>query len=202
PTGVRSLTPTGTRNVVLPKPAAPKTVAPKAVAPKVTKGTNGSIIEIRRTTTVASNKVPTGAINAVASATSATMVSIVKGTRLPNFGKFSVVLNGNFVNFDVQPRVDNGVPMTPFRHLFEANGGKVKWEGLSKSISAEGDGKLVFLQIGDPMAKVNEISIRMEVSPYLDGGRTIVPLSFLREALKVNVDYDKATGHVLITKQK
>jgi hypothetical protein len=53
--------------------------------------------------------------------------------------------------------------------------------------------------IGDLNATVNELSVKMEAVPYLDRGRTIVPLSFLRDALKVNVDYDKKTNHVLIT---
>jgi hypothetical protein len=39
----------------------------------------------------------------------------------------------------------------------------------------------------------------METAPYIDRGRTIVPLSFIDDALNVNVDYDKETGHVLIT---
>jgi hypothetical protein len=42
----------------------------------------------------------------------------------------------------------------------------------------------------------------MEAIPYLERGRTIIPVSFLRDALKVEVEYDKATNHVLITTKK
>lgn len=231
-TGVRTMTPTGKRTTAqinaavvvkpvatkpvvvkhaitsggvvklpLPQATSTKPVALKATEKVVAKKPSSGVIEIK--TSVASNKtLPGSAITAVKTAASAGMVSIVKGTRLPNFGRFSVAFEGRFIDFDVQPRVDSGVPMTPFRHLFEANGGKVKWENGNKSLLAQGDGKSVFIQIGDPLAKVNELSIRMETSPYLDRGRTIVPLSFLRDALAVNVDYDKATGHVLITKRK
>lgn len=200
-TGVRIMTPTGRRTVaILTAPKAPKASATAKVAKAPVKRSNG-IIEIKNTVATI-RQIPSGPINAVTSVGASSMVSIVRGTRLPNFGHFSVLLEGKFVNFDVQPRVDNGVPMTPFRHLFEADGGKVKWENSNKSLFAEGNGKSISIQIGDPLAKVNELSIRMETSPYLERGRTIVPLSFLREALSVEVDYDKATGHVLITKTK
>ncbi len=127
---------------------------------------------------------------------------IVKGTRLPETGRFAVLLDGSYVTFDVSPRVDNGVPMTPLRHLLEKGGGKVDWESATKTIRADAEGKKLFLKIGDPNAKVNSLAISLEAAPYLDRSRTIVPLSFLRDALGVNVEYDRETGHVLITTAK
>jgi hypothetical protein len=127
------------------------------------------------------------------------LLAIQKGTRLPNISSFGIVYAGKAVKFDVAPRVDDGIPMTPFRYLFESAGGEVKWENTSKSVAAKANGQSVNILIGDLNATVNELSVKMEAVPYLDRGRTIVPLSFLRDALKVNVDYDKKTNHVLIT---
>ena len=132
----------------------------------------------------------------------ARMVSITRGQRLPNLGAFAIQLNNQFVKFDVQPRVDNGVPMTPFRYLIEKDGGKVKWENMTKTVTASADGKNLVIQIGEKNAKVNESTVKMEVTPYIDRGRTIVPLSFIHDALNVDVQYDKETGHVLITSAK
>ena len=89
--------------------------------------------------------------------------------------------------------------MTPLRFLFERDGGKVAWNGLDKTVTARAEGRDVFVKIGDALARVNESPIQMERAAYLESGRTIVPLSFIRDALNVNVQYDKATGHVLIT---
>jgi len=130
------------------------------------------------------------------------LLAIQKGTRLPNISTFAVVYAGKPVKFDVAPRVDDGIPMTPFRYLFESAGGEVKWENMTKSVSANANGQSVSILIGDANAMVNNLSVKMETVPYLDRGRTIVPLSFLRDALKVNVDYDKKTNHVLITPVK
>jgi Copper amine oxidase N-terminal domain len=184
--GVQQMMPTGTRQAK---------VANRATTPKP----NVGIIEIQN---VASLTKPNQGqvLNSVNAAGS--LIQIQKGTRLPNLTSFAVVLNSQFVNFDVQPRVDNGVPMTPFRHLFEKAGGKVEWESLSKSVKAAAEGHNVAIQIGDLNATVNDLSVRLETAPYIDRGRTIVPLSFLRDALAVNVEYDKATGHVLITSIK
>lgn len=182
-TGVQHLTPTGRR---------------VAVTKKV------GVIEVHPSNhTFATNlQVRSLPSTVLAGVKAANLITITKGQRLPNLTSFAVVYNTQFVNFDVAPRVDDGVPMTPFRHLLEKAGGKVKWENMTKSVDANADGKHIFLQIGDSAAKINDLSIRMETAPYIDHGRTIVPLSFMRDALNVNIQYDKSTNHVLITSTK
>lgn len=164
------------------------------------------------TNRVASNAIPKGGIINITPAgqgaaiaavnTASNMVRITKGQRLPDLGSFAVVLNSQFVNFDVPPRVDNGIPMTPFRHLFEKAGGKVDWKGTTKTVNAKSEGHNIMLQIGDKNATVNDLTVSLESAPYIDRGRTIVPLSFIHDALNVDVEYDKETGHVLITTAK
>ncbi len=183
-TGAKVLNPTGLRNA---KPGA-ATVNPGVISIKL------------HPTTVAmggTQGLPKGVVGEVNAA--AHMIAITKGQRIPNVGAFAIELNSQFVKFDVQPRVDNGVPMTPFRYLLEKDGGKVKWENMTKTVTANADGKSITIQIGDRNAKVDKITMSMEVTPYIDRGRTIVPLSFIHDALGVNVEYDKETGHVLIT---
>jgi hypothetical protein len=143
----------------------------------------------------------TAALNNVASATS--LISIARGTRLSGVGTFAISLNNNFVDFHgVDPRVDEGVPMTPIRYLLEDDGGKVEWVHATKQVHANAQGNKIDLQIGHPNATVNSNTVSMEKAPYIDRGRTIVPLSFVKTALKVQVQYDKKTGHVLITSAK
>ena len=92
--------------------------------------------------------------------------------------------------------------MTPFRHLIEKAGGKVEWENGSKSVLANAEGREIFVQIGDKVARINKIDVELELAPYIDRGRTIVPLSFIRETLNVDIEFDKETGHVLIKSRK
>jgi hypothetical protein len=224
-TGQKLMTPTGTR--VAPAPAAPASpaaapvrpapVTPPVATPPVATPPVATPPAAPATPPVAAPVTPpaaepvrtvaqqvpvpkTDVLTAVGTAT--TLVPITKGQRLPNLASFAVVLNSQFVEFDVNPRVDSGVPMTPFRHLIEKAGGKVEWENANKSVTAQAEGAEIFLQIGDPMARVNALKVALEIAPYLDRGRTIVPLSFIRESLNVEVDFDRATGHVLITTKK
>lgn len=135
---------------------------------------------------------------ATKAATTAAPIAVGFGKRLPNIGTYDIFLNGNLVNFDVSPRVAEGIPLTPFRHLFEANGGKVKWNHEAKEVDAEGQGHTVWFRIGDANAKVNNQIFKLEMPPFLEAGRAIVPLSFMTDALNVKISYDPNTGHVLI----
>ena len=155
------------------------------------------------------NMVPTGARVArpyglpnFAAEAATKVLSINKGFRMEGVNTFSVLYNGRFVEFDVQPRVDEGIPMTPFRHLIEKAGGMVEWLKSAKEVNASADGTKIWFKVGDANAKVNDQSFKLEMAPYIDRGRTIVPLTFMRDALKVNIDFDPSTGHVLITKKE
>lgn len=127
---------------------------------------------------------------------------IAKGQRVPNIGSFAVLMNGAPVNFDVQPRVEQGVPLTPFRHLMESAGGEVTWENATKTVDARTPGRQIFVRIGDRIARINDLPVELELTPFIESGRTIVPLSFITEALDVEIEFDAATGHVLITNRK
>ncbi len=133
--------------------------------------------------------------------TSTAPLLVTKGSRLAA-DTFDVYIDGSLINFDVAPRVENGVPLAPFRHLFEGTGGEVKWDNIAKSVEGEAQGMHVWFRIGDPEAKVDGHSVHMEVAPYLEKGRSIVPLSFLSEALNIRVQFDPGTGHVLIESTK
>lgn len=129
------------------------------------------------------------------------LLSVGKGTRLHGVKTFSVLLNGQYVEFDVAPRVDEGIPMTPFRHLIEKSGGNVDFIKGAKVVNASADGKKIWLKVGDATAKINGNPFALELAPYIDRGRTIVPLSFMKDALGVEIEFDASTGHVLITKK-
>lgn len=174
----------------------PKSMTPLAV--KVVKATTpAKVIKNASTSGTAVVTQSASSINAAAGT-----IRITKGQRVPNLGPLIIVMNSSYLNFDVAPRVTNGIPLTPFRHLIEKAGGEVKWETFKKSLTANADGRDIFLKIGDKIGKINNRSIELELAPFLERGRTIVPLSFINESLNVDVEYDKATGHVLITKKK
>jgi len=130
------------------------------------------------------------------------LVSIEPGVRIPDFAKLTVMWNSALVAFDVAPRVVGGIPIAPFRHLFEENGGKVEWVHDIKQVRAFDNSTEVIFTIGAPEAAVNGKKLGFEISPFIERGRTMVPLSFIKQALNVDVKVDQKTGHVLITSDK
>jgi len=180
-------------------PAVPATTTgPKYLVPQGNK-VPPAVATQAQPTIVVQNSGGTPASVAMGTAGHLSMVKIGYGQRLPNIGSFTVILNNKVVNFDVMPRVENGIPLTPFRHLFEHAGGKVKWLSAEKSVEAAGVGQKVTFRIGSREATVNDLLVQMEVAPFLEKGRSVVPLSFIKDALKVDVQYDPKTSHVLIT---
>ncbi|MCL6623746.1 MAG: hypothetical protein K6T17_03885 [Fimbriimonadales bacterium] len=139
-------------------------------------------------------------VESVSSPKGSRLIRVEPGTRLKGEGTFDVLYEGERVNFDVSPRIVGGVPLTPFRHLYEKAGGQVEWDHATKVCTAQGEGRDIWLKIGETYAKVDGKVVPLEMAPYIERGRTMVPLSFISLALKVVIEYDPETGHVLITK--
>jgi hypothetical protein len=125
----------------------------------------------------------------------------IRGFRMIKHRTFDVAFNNTLINFDVAPRVEHGLPLAPFRAIFEHNGGKVKWFAGARVVRAVDNEREIEIKIGSRHAKVNNSPVSMDATPYLDHGRTIVPLSFVRDAMDLKVSFDEASGHLLIEKK-
>ncbi len=196
--GNQDMTPTGTRiaGVKTATPIAAVRISTPIAGVKFSTPTKVSSTIKVTNAKIFGSKVPNYALEAAGKA-----ITIETGSRLRGVTSFNVLFNGSYVEFDVQPRVDDGIPMTPFRHLMEKSGGKVEWLNTGKEVNATSDGKNIWFKVGDSTAKINNLPFTLELAPYIDRGRTIVPLSFMKDALGVNIQFDPATGHVLITKK-
>lgn len=199
--GTKSNTNTGT--------AAPASKPAEPVKPN-SKPKTDSVIDIKPSTpkqpeaTQTKPEVipPKTDVVALASPAKLKPIAINFGTRLNDVDQFDIYLEGQKVNFDVAPRVEDGVPLSPFRHLFEAYGGKVKWDHASKTVEGVSDDAVIWFKIGDSSAKVDGTVLLMERAAFLEKGRSVVPMSFLGQALKLDIQYDANTGHVLILSAK
>jgi LysM repeat protein len=122
---------------------------------------------------------------------------------VPRMGAFDVVFNGTRIAFDVPPRIEGGVKLAPFRHIFEYTGGRLFWYGgEAQTVRAVNNTREIEIKIGNPNALVNNQPLTMERIPYIDRGRTIVPLSFIRDALDVKINFDPKSGNLLIESKK
>ncbi|MDD3170083.1 MAG: copper amine oxidase N-terminal domain-containing protein [Eubacteriales bacterium] len=118
--------------------------------------------------------------------------------------QISVLVNGKQVVSDVPAVNVSGNIMLPFRAIFNSLGvgdDSINWNQSSKSIEVRQGKTYLFLIIGNSGALVNEKMITLNASPFIENGRTYVPVRFVSEALGADVQWDGTTRTVTITKK-
>lgn len=122
---------------------------------------------------------------------------------VPRAGSFDVAFDGQQIAFDVPPRVDPaGIKLAPFRQIFEHTGGRLYWFNDVKTVRAVNSSREIEIKVGNANALVNNQNVTMEKKPFIETGRTIVPLTFIRDALNAKISYDEKTGRLLIESNK
>ncbi|MCX7715637.1 MAG: copper amine oxidase N-terminal domain-containing protein [Clostridia bacterium] len=120
-------------------------------------------------------------------------------------GQVSVLLDGNALEFDAVPFIEDGRTMVPMRGIFEAVGADVAWDEDTKTVLAvrtKGqETSVVSLQIDADYAFVNGEKKVLDVPAKIVGDRTFVPLRFIAEALGETVEWNADTASVNIRTQ-
>ncbi len=114
----------------------------------------------------------------------------------------SVRVGGELLDFEVQPLISEGRTMVPMRAIFEALGAQVSWEGITRTVTANKDGTTIVLTIGKKVSQINGINKNLDVAPVIRGGRTLVPVRFISEALGAVVQWDTENELVEILTEK
>ena len=116
-----------------------------------------------------------------------------------SIGQKTLLFNHTTVTMDRPLTEQNRVLFGPLRQIFEQGGGTLTWEARTGTVRAKSATKNIVLTIGSSQAVVNAKPITLDGKAYLMMGRTMVPMSFLTAALDANVQFDPATGHLLVT---
>jgi len=112
-----------------------------------------------------------------------------------------VFVDGQQISFDVPPMIASGRVLVPLRGVFERLGASVAWDPATQTVlAARGDTEIA-LRIGDAQARINGQPAMMDVPALVVGGRTLVPLRFVSQALGSQVSWDASTATVQIASQ-
>ncbi len=104
--------------------------------------------------------------------------------------RIPVLVDGLPVKFDVEPIIENGRTLVPFRAIAEALNVQVDWEGGTQTINAADNNTNLQLQIGSKTAYINGIAVPpLDVPPKIIDGRTLIPLRIFSEAFNCNVEW-------------
>ena len=118
----------------------------------------------------------------------------------------SVSIDNNPITFDVEPKITSGRAFVPMRKIFEELGCDVEWVAEEQIILATKDSSVIMLKIGnnkliikDVLSNENKV-IELDVAPFVENGRTLVPIRYVSEALLCKVDWDDQSRTVVITR--
>lgn len=111
----------------------------------------------------------------------------------------SVYLDGQKMQFDQNPVIENGYTLVPMRSIFEALGANVTWEQSTKSVYAEKGTRNMVITVDNKEAVVNRESYTLDAPARNLNGRVLVPLRFIGEQLGLNVNWDGNTKTVYLT---
>ena len=116
-------------------------------------------------------------------------------------GSNEIVINDKKAAIDAAPIVKNDRTFVPFRALAEAFGAEVAYDEATQAVTAELNGVKVVMTIGSATYTVNGAEKTMDVAPFINGSRTMVPVRFVAESfgIKVIPTYDEngATADIL-----
>ena len=103
---------------------------------------------------------------------------------------------------DAQPIMRNDRTFVPFRAIFEGMGASVSWDDSSHTVTANRGDRTIKLTIGRKACVVDRAgadrSFTTDAAPFIEGGRTYVPVRFAAQALGAAVGWDNAAQTVII----
>ena len=114
----------------------------------------------------------------------------------------TVLMDGNKLEFDVQPQLINMRTMVPLRKIFETFNMNVSYEESTEVITAEGNRNKIVLQVGSNKMTINGAEITIDSPAVEINGRTLVPVRAIAESLGVKVDWDDPSRTVMISSYK
>ena len=117
-----------------------------------------------------------------------------------NKDKLDVIYNNDLLTFDVEPIIENGRTLVPFRTIFETMGCAVYYseEDGKQIVSARRADDSLVLTIGEKKMYSGGKEIDLDVPAKIKDGRTLVPLRAISEAFECDVDWAGDTKNVYI----
>ena len=116
----------------------------------------------------------------------------------------TVMLNGQAMDFDVAPIIQNDRVLVPMRAIFEELHCSVDYTDIDgrQIITAKlNENNSIGLVIGSDEMQVHNQKIKLDTAPIIVNDRTLVPLRAVSEAFDYDVNWDEDTKTVTISKE-
>ena len=117
----------------------------------------------------------------------------------------TVMLNGQVMDFDVAPIIQNDRVLVPMRAIFEELHCSVDYTDIDgrQIITAKlNENNSIGLVIGSDEMQIHNKKIKLDTAPIIVNDRTLVPLRAVSEAFDYDVNWDEDTKTVTIAPHK
>ena len=104
-----------------------------------------------------------------------------------SIGSHEIIVNDKKATIDAAPMIQNDRTFVPFRALAEAFGAEVAYDEATQAVTAKLNGTEIVMTIGSATYTVNGAEKTMDVAPFINGSRTMVPVRFAAEAFGIKV---------------
>lgn len=94
------------------------------------------------------------------------------------------------VEIDVAPIIRSGRTFLPARYVAESLGGTVIWNNVEKKVTVILGNRTVEMLVNSDMSSVDGVPKLIDVPPFIEEGRTLVPFRFIAESLGCEVSWD------------
>lgn len=110
----------------------------------------------------------------------------------------TVVVDGQKLEFDVEPVISEDRVLVPLRIIFEKIGANVEWDSETRTVISSLGDKTVKVEIDSNFIDVNGERIEIDVPARIINGRTLVPVRVISESYGCKVEWDEKNMMVII----
>ncbi|MCM3701019.1 copper amine oxidase N-terminal domain-containing protein [Paenibacillus macerans] len=120
-------------------------------------------------------------------------------------GSTSYTVNGATYTADVAPYIENGRTFLPVRYVADALGvapQNIKFDKKTSTVTLLKGDRIVQIKLKTNILTVNGAAINMDVKAITKNNRTVLPISWVGQALGADIKWDKDTNTVTVTQAK
>lgn len=110
-----------------------------------------------------------------------------------------LMIEGSYQEPEVPARITNGRTFVPLRFIVENMGANVHWDSKTSGIEIIKGGSKLKLTLDSKQINVNGKETAMDIAPYVDSGRTLVPVRFVSEYLGYRVGWESNERFVILS---
>lgn len=114
---------------------------------------------------------------------------------------YKLKVNNVLLSPPVPPIIFSDYSVVPARAVFQDGlGAKVAWDSVNQKVTVSMDDVTLILKINDTTAYINGEKVTMPIPAKIINDYTVIPARFVAEHLNMKVDFDEASGTILLSR--